>query len=141
LAEYNASKEVKLSGRMVITITIFIIPMIILYFMMRANAIKRMTDIAVYRLLGISKGSIVWLFAIENILLTSYTSVVGALVTTLVTNFISSIPALGITFVFPWYAFVGTVLFFYLINTFIGIMPIRKILKLPPAQLAAKYDI
>jgi len=141
LAEYNAAKEVKLSGRMVITITIFIISMIILYFMMRANAIKRMTDIAVYRLLGISKGSIVWLFAIENILLTSYTSVVGALVTTLVTNFISSIPALGITFVFPWYAFVGTVLFFYLINTFIGIMPIRKILKLPPAQLAAKYDI
>ena len=138
---YNAAKEVKVSGRMVITFTIFIISMIILYFMMKANAIKRMADIGVYRLLGISKASITWLFAIENILLTTYTSVVGAVVTVLVTKFISSIPALGMNFIFPWYAFVGTIAFFYIINTLIGILPIRKILKLPPAQLAAKYDI
>ncbi|MBE5940821.1 MAG: ABC transporter ATP-binding protein/permease [Lachnospiraceae bacterium] len=139
---YNEKRAEELSGGIIIvTVTIFVISMIILYFMMKANAIKRMQDIGVYRLLGISKGSIVWLFGIENILLTSYTSVVGAVVTMIVYRFIASIPALNINFVYPWYAVVGTILFFYVVNTLIGILPIRKILRLPPAQLAAKYDI
>ncbi len=142
MKEYNEKRTEELSGGIIIvTITIFIISMIILYFMMKTNAIKRMQDIGVYRLLGISKASIVWLFAIENILLTSYTSVVGAIVTIAVYAFIASIPALGMTFIYPWYAILGTLLFFYVVNTLIGIMPIRKILRLPPAQLAAKYDI
>ncbi|MBQ9699694.1 MAG: hypothetical protein IJV71_03645 [Lachnospiraceae bacterium] len=43
--------------------------------------------------------------------------------------------------VFPWYAILGTIVFLYAMNIIVGIMPIRKILNLPPAQLAAKYDI
>ncbi len=141
LETYNANRKVNLNANMVITVTIFIISMIILYFMMKTNAIKRMTDISVYRLLGISKGSIIATFALENVIITTFTSVAAAVVTLLVMKFISSIAALGMTFTYPWYVFVPTILFFYLVNVIIGILPVIKILKLPPAQLAAKYDI
>lgn len=141
LDAYKADKAEQFNGRIIVTGTIFIVSMIILYFMMKANAVQRMQDLGVYRLIGISKGSIVGLFAFENVVITTYTSLVGALLSTFVTYLISSIPSLGIEINYPWYAFLITVLFLYGVNVIVGIMPIRKILKLPPAQLAAKYDI
>lgn len=141
LKEYKEARNVKVDARMIITITIFVISMLILFFMMKANAVARMQDLGVYRLLGISKASIVSLFAYENFLLTCCTSLIGAVITTAVTKFISSIPSLEMQIIYPWYAFGGTLLFLYAVNIIIGVLPIMGILKLPPAQLAAKYDI
>lgn len=141
LDEYKAVKAEQFNGRIIVTATIFIVSMVILYFMMKANAVQRMQDLGVYRLIGISKASIVGLFAFENVVITSYTSLVGALLSTFVTYLISSIPSLGMDVNYPWYAFLLTVLFLYAVNVIVGILPIRKILRLPPAQLASKYDI
>lgn len=141
LSTYKYEKSKEFNGRIIVTITIFVISMIILYFMMKANAIQRMQDLGVYRLIGISKLSIIGLFAYENFLITSYTSLVGAVLATLVTKIISGIPSLYTQVNYPWYAFLGTVAFLYVVNILVGIMPIRKILRLPPAQLASKYDI
>lgn len=141
MEEYRQEKAEQFRGRIIVTVTIFVVSMIILYFMMKANAVQRMQDLGVYRLIGISKASIVGLFAFENVVITSYTSLVGALLATFATYLISSIPSLGVEINYPWYAFVATVLFLYAVNVVIGILPIRKILRLPPAQLATKYDI
>lgn len=141
MSTYREQRTVKVDERMIITLTIIICTMIILYFMMKTNAVKRISELGVYRLLGISKGSIAMLFAFETALLTTYTSLIGIIVTTAVCKFISSVDALGITLIFPWYAVVLTTIFVYVINIIFGILPIRKILRLPPAQLASKYDI
>lgn len=141
LAQYKEEKAEQFNGRIIVTITIFVISMIILYFMMKANAVQRMQDLGVYRLIGISKSSIVGIFALENAVITTYTSLVGAVLATFATCLVSSIPSLGVNINYPWYAFLLTVLFLYVTNIIIGILPIRKILKLPPAQLATKYDI
>jgi ABC-type lipoprotein export system ATPase subunit/ABC-type antimicrobial peptide transport system permease subunit len=138
---YKEAKTEEFNGRIIVTVTIFVISMIILYFMMKANAIGRMQDLGVYRLIGISKYSIIGLFAYENFVITSYTSVVGAILATVITNILASIPSINAEINYPWYAFLGTIIFLYLVNILVGIMPIRKILKLPPAQLASKYDI
>lgn len=138
---YMQERQIKFDARIIITVTIFVVSLIILYFMMKANAVRRMGDLGVYRLLGISKHSIIGLFAVENFLITSYTSLIGVILTTAVTKFISNVPALGMEVIFPWYAFWGTVVFLYLVNMGVGVLPIRKILKLPPAQLATKYDV
>lgn len=141
MEEYRLDKAEQFRGRIIVTATIFVVSMIILYFMMKANAVQRMQDLGVYRLIGISKTSIVSLFAFENIVITSYTSLIGAVLATFATYLISSIPSLGIEINYPWYAFAATIIFLYAVNVIIGILPIRKILRLPPAQLATKYDI
>lgn len=141
MTAYRDNLQVKFDARIIVTVTIFIVSMIILYFMMKANAVSKITDLGVYRLLGISKKSIIGMFALENAVLTTYTSLIGVLGTTAVTKFLGSIPALQMNVVFPWYAILGTIVFLYALNIIVGIMPIRKILQLPPAQLAAKYDI
>lgn len=141
MEEYRLDKAEQFKGRIIVTVTIFVVSMIILYFMMKANAVQRMQDLGVYRLIGISKASIVGLFAFENVVITSYTSLIGAVLATLATYLISSVPSLDVEINYPWYAFAATVLFLYAVNVVIGILPIRKILRLPPAQLATKYDI
>ena len=138
---YTSNLQAKFDSRIIVTITIFIVSMIILYFMMKANAVAKITDLGVYRLLGISKKSILGMFMLENAMLSTYTSLVGVLGTTIVTKFLSGIPALQMNVVFPWYAFVLITAFLYFLNIFIGVLPVKRILKLPPAQLAAKYDI
>lgn len=141
MKEYRQDKGEQFRGRIIVTATIFVVSMIILYFMMKTNAVQRMQDLGVYRLIGISKTSILGLFAFENVIITSYTSLVGAVLATFATNLVSSIPSLDVEINYPWYAFAATIIFLYGINVLIGIFPIRKILRLPPAQLAAKYDI
>ncbi len=138
---YRAAKQLKFDARIIITITIFVISFIILYFMMKANAIARMQDLSVYRLLGVAKSSIVGLFAIENLVISAYTILPAVLLTTLVTKMISGIEALNITVIYPWYAVLATLVFLVAVTVLIGILPICRILRMPPAQLASKYDI
>lgn len=141
MSEYKSDLKIKFDARIVVTVTIFGVSMIILYFMMKANAVSKITDLGVYRLLGISKKSIVGMFMLENAMLSTYTSLPGVLGTTIVTKFLSNIPALQMNIIYPWYAVVLTILFIYVLNIFVGVLPVKRILKLPPAQLAAKYDI
>ncbi len=139
--QYTQERNQKIATRILMTITILAISMVILYFMMKANAVSRMGDLGVYRMLGISKWSIIGMFAYENFVITTYTSLTGAVLTVCVTYIIAQIPSMGQEFYFPWYIFVLTMIGIYIMNIFIGVLPIRKMLKLPPAQLAAKYDI
>lgn len=141
LAVYEEARAIKLDARLVITIAIFIVSLIVLYFSMKSNAVKNMQNIAVYRLLGIKKRSIALVFALETMFLTSYTSLPAILLTSAVLKFIASIPSLEMTLVYPWSAVFGIVAFLYVINCLAGILPILGILKLPPAKLAAKYDL
>lgn len=141
LDKYELEKRQKISAGILMMGTIFVITMMILYFMMKANAVARMQDLGVYRMLGISRYSIMGMFAWENFLITTYTSLAGAVITVLTSYIISRIPSVEKEFYYPWYLFLATVLVIYLFNILIGILPIRKMLKLPPAQLAAKYDI
>lgn len=138
---YNMERRQKIAARVLMMVTIGVITMVILYFMMKANAVSRMQDLGVYRMLGISKYSIIGMFAYENFLITTKTSLIGALLTVFISYIIAQVPTAGYEFYYPWYLFMATVLVIYLFNIFIGILPIQKMLRLPPAQLAAKYDI
>lgn len=140
LDEYEQEKSGKIGSRLLMMGTIFLITMMILYFMMKANAVTRMEDLGVFRMLGISKYSIMGMFAYETFLITCYTSLAGAVLTYAATYVISRIPSVELEFYYPWQLFAATVAVIYLFNICIGILPIRKMLKLPPAQLAAKYD-
>lgn len=138
--KFLQEKQRKIGIQIVMLVTVFAITLIILYFMMKTNVVTRMQDLGVYRMLGISKHSIMAMFAWENIVITSYTSLVGVIATTAVTWVLSRIPSLGMEYYYPWQILITTIAALYLFNVVIGILPVRKMLRLPPAQLAAKYD-
>ena len=135
LAEYEEARAIKVDARLIITITIFAVSLLLLYFSMKSNAIKKMEDIMVYRLLGIQKSSILLIFAMESILLTLYTSVPAVILTSGVLKFVASIPSLQLNLVYSWSAAFGLIVFLFIINAVTGVLPILRLVRKPPAQL------
>ena len=141
LASYESEKQEKLLSVGIICAAVILITIIVLYFTMKANAIRKIYDIGVYRSIGISKSSIYIAFIFELLLISTLTTLVGATLTYLVTTFISNIPLLGISLGVTPLSFVITVIVLFAINILIGIIPMIILLNMTPAKLTAKYDM
>jgi ABC-type lipoprotein export system ATPase subunit len=138
LKEFEDSRAIKLNAQFISTVTVFIISMFMLYFTMKSNAVRRAQELTVYRLMGITRRSILLAFILEIIFITSYTVLPVVLVFSGILKFIAVIPSLQVDIVYPWYA-VGLLLaFLYVVNITVGLVPVYNIIKLPPAQLAEK---
>ena len=135
---YREANTGDVDASSLVTIAIVVISIIMVYFTIKSNAISHSEELTVYSLLGISKGSILKSYIIEMVLLTSYTSLPSVLVTSGVIKFIGSIPSLGITMLFPWWAVLLLIIVIYTAHAIISILPVYGILSKPPATLAVK---
>lgn len=138
---YMEARSVKLNARVLVTVMITIISFAVLYVAMRANAIQKLREVAVYRLLGIKRSNIRTMFAIQSILLSLCTTLIGALATAGVLYMLSGIESLGVNFVVTWPSVIITIALLFIVNILTSLLPIGKLLRIPPAQLASKYDL
>ena len=135
---YKEEHAVDLDARQLITFAIAIISLIMVYFTINSNAVSRSEELTVYRLIGISKGSILNAYMLEMFFMTCYTSLPAVLVTSGVIKFVSSIPSLQIYMIFPWWSVLALLLAIYAVHIVISILPVYGILSQPPAALAVK---
>jgi ABC-type antimicrobial peptide transport system permease subunit len=138
LKEYNRRALSDVNFATFITIGIFIISLIMIYFMIKSNAVARSEELTVYRLIGISRFSILKTYMLEITILTLYVCIPTILVTTIVIKFVSSIPSLQLSLTFPWWTSLALMASLLLINNIISIMPVYGIISKPPAKLAIK---
>ncbi len=138
LEEYRAQKKVDINAGYLVTLAVSFLSLIMVYFTIKSNAMARSEELTVYRLLGISGGSIIKAYMLEMILVTTYTCVPAILITSGIIKFITSIPSLQIHLLFPWWLTIVLILVLYIINSVISILPVQGILRKPPAQLAVK---
>ena len=143
-AEYNAYSEavrIRADARSIITATVLAVCLIMLYLLCRTQAQERIKLLAVYRLLGIPKRKLHIIFLLEG-LLSSLTAIVPtAAVTWAVVALIKTHTQFELPIVLPWQAAALTcmgILAYYLMTS---VLPLWRLLALPPAQLAAKYDM
>ncbi|MCR5202362.1 MAG: ABC transporter ATP-binding protein [Lachnospiraceae bacterium] len=121
-----------------LTLGIFIISIIMIYFTIKSNALTRSEELTVYRLIGISRLSILKTYMLEITLLTLTVSFPAVLITSIVLKFVASVPSLSLTLNFPWWAIFVLALIILVINNIISVIPVRNILTKPPAKLALK---
>lgn len=138
IKEYQDEHSENMDATNVITAVIVVISLVMVYFTIKSNAASRSEELTVYRLLGISRGSILKAYMLEMILMTSYTSLPAVLITGGVIRFISSIPSLQISMIFPWWSIALLLVGIYLIHIIISVLPVYGILSRPPATLAVK---
>ena len=109
---------------------------------MKSYAVKNMYDIGVYRAIGINKRSIVFVYALQILIISLKTTFIGCLITFAITQFVASIPiidaaSIAISFDLFAYTTFGLLLF----NVLIGILPVMMYLKLTPSRLLTKTDL
>ena len=131
----------KRNSRLIVTLTVLLATVFILYFTMKSSAIKKIYDIGVYRSIGIGKNSLIELFAIQILSITLFTTIPTVLITVGVYFFLATIPSIGISVYLSLLPVLGILVGLTLLNVFIGILPIINLLRLPPAVLTSKYDI
>lgn len=138
---YILESNKTVTSRLLITFVIVLISIIIVFFAMKSYSIKNIYDIGVYRAIGIKKGSIVFVYALEILIISLKTTFVGGLLLYIITNIIDSIPILDINIGISFDLFVYTTLGLISLNILIGILPIGGYLRLTPSQILSKYDI
>jgi putative ABC transport system permease protein len=136
--KFLKDRSVTMNTRLIVTITIFAISLIMLYFTMKSNAMRITQELSVYRLVGISKKSILLAFVLEIMIITGYTVLPVVLVVSTAIKFIAATPSLQSGIVYPWYAVGLLLVFLYVVNIAVGIIPVYYIIRRPPAQIAER---
>lgn len=138
IKEYKESHSDNMEATNLITFIIVLISLVMVYFTIKSNAASRSEELTVYRLLGISRGSILKAYMLEMVLMTCYTSLPAVLLTGGVIRFVRSIPSLEINMIFPWWSMVVLLAGIFGVHIIISILPVYGILSKPPATMAVK---
>lgn len=138
LQDYLAKSVSDTDAGNLITLIVVVISVLMIYFTVKSNAMSRSEELTVYRLLGISRGSIIQAYVLEMAILTSVTSLPAVLVSSGVIKFIGSIPSLEMGMLFPWWSVLLLLAVIYAVHTIISILPVHGIISKPPATLAVK---
>ena len=139
--EYAKAAHLRADARTIITATVLVICLVMLYLLCRTQVQERLGLIAVYRLLGIPKGKLRGIFLTESLVSALGTVVPSALLTWLAVFLLMTNPDTRLNLLLPWQAAAivsGCILGYYIL---VSLLPLARLLRLPPAQLAAKYDI
>ena len=115
--------------------------LVMLYLLCRAQIQERIGFIAVYRLLGIPKHKLHGIFLAESILSSLGTVIPTAIATWIAVAALMLDPDTRLNLLLPWQAAAvlsGGILVYYI---FVSLLPLFRLLRLPPAQLASKYDM
>ena len=112
-----------------------------LYLLSRTRARERIGMLAVYRLLGIPRRKAVAVFALESVLSCLLVAVTVTVLTWLVLYVGANTTELGWPLLLPADVAAWALLAILVYHVLVSVAPLGKLLRLPPAQLAAKFDL
>jgi ABC-type antimicrobial peptide transport system permease subunit len=141
LNPYLIESNKNVTSRLLVTFIILLITVLIVYFSMKSFSIKNIYDIGVYRAIGINKGSIVFIYALEILIISLKTTLVGGIVCYLITNIIAGIPIINVPIGISFELFIVSTISLILLNIVVGILPVMGYLRLTPSKILSKYDI
>ena len=140
-SEYEQASTMKADARTIVTFTVIVLCMVMLYLLCRAQTQSRMGMLAVYRLLGIPRRKLGGIFLLESLINSLFTALpavalswgyiqIASIVPELESNLLLPLPVAG-------WIYIGLLMYHLLVS----FLPLLRLLQLPPAQLAAKYDM
>lgn len=140
-AKYEKASHLKADARTIVTVTIIVLCMVMLYLLQRSCVQQRIGMMAVYRLLGIPGRKLLTIFTVESFLLALISVLPGTVLTWAAIQIMNRLPSLEFSMLLPLdvaLAVAAAITVYYLV---VSLLPVGKLLRLPPARLAGKYDI
>ena len=141
LAAYREATSQKADARTIVTVTVIAVSLVMLYLLQRSQIHSRLGMLAVYRLLGIPKGKLAGIFLMESSLLCLLAALPATVLCWAYIQVAARIPELESSLLLPWQAAVGVFAAIAVYYAAVTLIPLYRLLHLPPAQLAAKYDL
>lgn len=141
MAAYTAATQLRMDGRSIVTLSVIVLSLVMLYLLQRSRVQERIGMMSVYRLLGIPGRKLAAIFALECILMYLISTLPAAVVTYLTVAVMTAMPSQEISVLLPWYVAAGVSLGILAFHLVVSLLPLISLLRRPPARLAAKYDL
>jgi hypothetical protein len=137
---FQEASHLKADARTIVTVTIMILAAVMLYLLRRTQVHRRIELLSVYRLLGIPGRKLMMIFSLESGMRFLTGAVPAAAAVWAAVTVLTGIEDLAFVMLLPWQAAAGMVLVLFLYYQLVTLLPLARLLRLPPARLAAKYD-
>ncbi len=138
---YLEATSMKVDVRSIVTATVVLISMVMLYLLCRARAQDRIGMMGVYRLLGIPRRKLAGIFSLEALICSLQTALPMVILLWLGVTVMNTLKLdIGLALLLPLSAALGVYGCLLAYHLLVTLLPLIRLLHLPPAQLAAKFD-
>ena len=140
-AQYRAAATLRADARTIVTLSVVVLSMVMLYLLCRSRVNERLGLVAVYRLLGIPGRKLYAIFLLESGIAALTTLVPTVALTWAGIALAAGIPELNtaLELPLPLAAAAGAAIVCYYL--LVSVLPLGRLLRCSPASLAAKYDL
>lgn len=139
--EYLKKKQEEIKSTLIVSGIILIISLIEIFLMIRSSFLSRIKEIGIYRAIGVKKSDIYKMFAGEIIAITTLAGIPGLVLMAYILSILSGIKYLT-NYIVVNPLLVGlSIIFVYLFNLIIGLVPVHNTIKKRPAEILARYDL
>ena len=145
---YEYSKELYMKDRiesfessLILGIIILSISLLEIYLMIRSSFLSRIKEVGIYRAIGVKKRDIYKMFTGEIIAITTIASLLGIIYMSYILKELSTVNYISDRYVVNINTFVITVVFVYIFNLFVGLLPVYRTLRKSPARILSRSDI
>ena len=109
--------------------------------MIRSSFLSRVKEIGIYRAIGMKKSDIYKIFLGEIIAITTVTGIPGVIVMSYILENFSKMKYIsGVFYMAPWVVF-ASIVFIYVFNILIGMIPVIATVSKKPAAILARHDL
>lgn len=141
LENYKKGREDNVKNTLILSSIIILISLIEIFFMIRSSFLSRIKEIGIYRAIGVKKLDIYGMFFSEIFAITTISSVPGVIFMTYILKTLTGISYLSRMFLINNIVVILTIVFVYLFNLIIGLLPVFNVLRKKPAVILSRYDL
>ena len=139
----NYVKEAKenLKPSFIFAFIMVIVSLVEIYLIVRSSFLSRIKEVGIFRAIGVKKTDIYKMFLGEIFAITTIFSMLGVIFMTYIIKGLSKLPLVGKDYYMDTSVFILVVLFIYVFNILIGLLPVINTIRKTPAKILSRNDI
>lgn len=139
--QYLKQKRETMKTSLMISGIILVISLVEIFLMIRSSFLSRIKEIGTLRAIGVKKRDIYKMFMGETIAITTLASIPGIALMAYILKTLSEIQFLSSYFIVNMWTVIVTIVFVYLFNLIVGLLPVHRVVRKTPAQILSRNDI
>lgn len=139
--EYIKNKNDSVKESLIIAGILLAVSFIEIYLMVRSSFLSRIKEIGILRAVGVKRLDIYKMFLGEVLIITTFASIPGYILMSLVLKEIIKIAYLKTMFTLDFKVLLISFITIYVLNMFMGLLPIFNVIRYSPAKILSRNDI
>ena len=139
--EYKRDRKDYVKGVLIASGIILFISLIEIFLMIRSSFLSRIKEVGIYRAIGVKKIDIYKMFFGEIFAITTLASIPGLIGAAYVLYKLSTIGAISSYFLINPFIILISIIFMYLFNLLVGLLPVFNTIRHKPAEILARHDL